>query len=712
MNLVKRCVLACALLALPAIGYAQEATLNGTVSDTTGGVLPGVTVTATLDATGNKFSSVTDTGGRFSIPVRVGVFGITFELSGFTSVTRSGIQVLLGQTVTVTAQMKPGGVTETVTVTGEAPLVTTGSSTLGGNVEPRQVAELPVQGRNFMALAMLAPGSKTLTESATTPDTDRGRTGDIRDFQINVDGQQVTRDLGTGDSPKYSQDMIAEFQYIANRFDATRGRSSGLLVNIVSKSGTNLFSGLARVNYRSDKFNSEEPVLKKKLPISNLQLSTAVGGPIVKDKLHFFANFEYERQPTETIWNTVYPKFNIALDGVADVKKGGARLDYQLSPSTRLMVKYNRTTNYSPFEPAADAQHPSSTNTNLEFNDEQYGRLTMVLSNRSVNEIEGGRAAYGIVQNSVVTWTNSWQAPNGVTNGGPRIRFKDFTFNENRNLPRHQTQWVYSVRDNFTTSFDAAGRHDIKTGAEFLYRKQIQANMRNATGEIDARGTATPADQMEQIFPVWNNADTWCLSCLSAVPGLVRTLTVGVGDFNNWVSSKKLGAWLQDDWQLSPRLTLNLGLRYDVAIDAFAQVNIAPWEIDREVQRLGRRLPAAHRIHLQAERQDGDSGRRRALQGGRRIRRHDAGEGQRPDRHHRGQQRRPGGFRVEPVQRQAAADLRSGHVALLQCQQREGMSLPITRRRDPGPQVHSPRPHVAGVDRHPAADRRHDRCRG
>jgi hypothetical protein len=578
MRVLRQCLLACAVLVLPAIGYAQEATLNGSVTDTTGGVLPGVTVTATLEATGNKFVSVTDAGGRFSIPVRVGGYAITCELSGFTSVTRSGIQVLLGQTVTVTVQMKPGGVSETVTVTGEAPLVTTGSSTLGGNVEPRQVAELPVQGRNFMALAMLAPGSKTLTETATTPDVDRGRSNDIRDFQINVDGQQVTRDLGTGDSPKYSQDMIAEFQYIANRFDATRGRSSGLLVNIVSKSGTNLFTGLVRANYRSDKFNAPEPVLKVKLPISNLQLSTAVGGPIIKDKLHFFGNFEYERQPTETIWNTVYPAFNVTMKGVADVKKGGGRLDYQLSPATRLMVKYNRTTNYSPFGPAADAQHPSSTNTNLEFNDEQYARLTNVISNRSVNEIEGGRAAYGIVQNSVVSWTNNWQAPNGVTNGGPRIRFKDFSFNENRNLPRHQTQWVYSVRDNFTTSFDWSGRHDIKTGAEFLYRKQIQANLRNASGEIDARGAATPAAQMQTIFPVWNNADTWCLSCLSAVPGLVRSYTVGVGDFNNWVSSKKLGAWLQDDWQVSRRLTLNLGVRYDVAIDAFAQVNIAPWE--------------------------------------------------------------------------------------------------------------------------------------
>src|SRR5207244_438433 len=120
--------------------------------------------------------------------------------------------------------------------------------------------------------------------------------------------------------------------------------------------------------------------------------------------------------------------------------------------------------------------------------------------------------------------------------------FVDFTFNQNRNLPRHQTQWVYNVRDNFTYSYDAAGRHDLKAGGEFLWRSQIQANLRNATGEIDARGGPTPAN-LETLFPDPFNVDTWNLTALSSI---TRTYTVGVGDFNNWVHSKKLGAWAQD----------------------------------------------------------------------------------------------------------------------------------------------------------------------
>jgi len=125
--------------------------------------------------------------------------------------------VLVGQTVTVSLQMAPGGVEETVTVTGETPLVNTTSSTLAGNVDPRQVAELPVAGRNFMALTLLAPGSRTTDQNAIQPLPDRGREGDVREFQINLDGQQVTRDLGAGRQPQYSQDMIAEFQFVEGR---------------------------------------------------------------------------------------------------------------------------------------------------------------------------------------------------------------------------------------------------------------------------------------------------------------------------------------------------------------------------------------------------------------------------------------------------------------------------------------------------------------
>src|SRR5262249_49951753 len=157
---LKRVVLITAFLTLiPVAGFAQEATLSGTITDSTGGVLPGVTITATHTATGNTFVAVTDEKGGYRIPVRVGAFKVQAELAGFGTVTRD-IDLLVGQTAVLNLQMSPSTVQESVTVTGEAPLVDTASSTLASNVDPRQMQDLPVNGRNWMDLTLLAPGSR------------------------------------------------------------------------------------------------------------------------------------------------------------------------------------------------------------------------------------------------------------------------------------------------------------------------------------------------------------------------------------------------------------------------------------------------------------------------------------------------------------------------------------------------------------------------
>jgi len=281
---------------------------------------------------------VTDERGIYRMPARVGAYEITADLQGFTKATRAGVQLLVGQTANVNLQMSPSTVQETVTVTAEAPLLNVTTSQLGGNVDPQQVQELPVAGRNWMALALLAPGSRTSSSNATSPLPDRNG-GEVREFQLNLDGQQISSELGAGNQPRFSQDSIAEFQFISNRFDATQGRSNGVQVNAITKSGTNRLSGLFRANFRDSKFNADDPVLKRRVPVSNQQYSTTVGGPIVKDKLHYFGNFEYERNPLTSIWNTPYPAFNITLSGLTTRKLAGMRLDYQLSQNSRLMGK-------------------------------------------------------------------------------------------------------------------------------------------------------------------------------------------------------------------------------------------------------------------------------------------------------------------------------------------------------------------------------------
>jgi len=177
----------CLAIVLPAAALAQEATISGTVTDATGAVLPGVTVLAVNVASGNQFEAVTDGRGVYRIPVRVGTYRVAAALPGFTRVERAGIQLLVGQTVTLNVQMAPSAIQETVTVTAEAPLIETTQSSVGGNIDPLQMSELPVQGREWMALALLAPGNRTTEigdEPVTAPREDNPA------FALNLDGQQ------------------------------------------------------------------------------------------------------------------------------------------------------------------------------------------------------------------------------------------------------------------------------------------------------------------------------------------------------------------------------------------------------------------------------------------------------------------------------------------------------------------------------------------
>ena len=570
VRVICRFVLLAALAAaIPATAAAQEATLTGTISDGTGAVLPGVTVTAVHEATGNRFVAVSDDRGTYRLALRVGGYVLTAELQGFTTVTRSGLQLLVGQTATIDLQMAVSSIQETVTVSADAPLLNVTSSSLGGNINPEQVQELPVQGRNWMALAMLAPGSRMTTDTATTPVPDLN-IGEQREFQLTLDGQQVSSERGFGGQPRYSQDSIAEFQYISNRFDATFGRSSGVQVRAITRSGTNAVSGSVRGNFRDSRFNARNPVLNRVVPIDNQQIAFTAGGPILRDRLHFFGHFEYEREPRVSVWNTPFPRFNVELEGNDSVKLGGGRLDYQLSTDLRLMGKVSHARKFQPFTPGGQ-NHPAETGSQADVNREYLGQLTHVISSRAVNEIKGGFTKYFFDQANLTTWSDHWHAasrsdshPQGVRTGSPRITFTGFTIAGNQFYPQDGVQTIWSVRDDFTFSYEARGRHDLKAGGELLRYRDYGHSCRRCMGVIDARGGPLPPD-IEALFPDAWNADTWNLAAISPI---VRTYDVGVGDFFTDDARPQIGMWLQDDWQYSDKLTLNVGIRYDLSVNA------------------------------------------------------------------------------------------------------------------------------------------------
>jgi hypothetical protein len=577
VGIFRRLLVIAAVLALPVVGYAQEAVITGTVTDTTGGVLPGVSVTAVHEASGNTFLAVTDARGRFRIGARVGTFHITLTLSGFTPVTQTGVTLLVGSTANLDLQMAVTGVEESVTVTGDAPLLNVTESSLGGNIDPNQMQELPVQGREWTSLTLLAPGNRT-TAMGAQPVQDRG---DVRDFHINMDGQQVTSQLGPGGQPRFSRDAIAEFQFISNRFDATQGRSAGVQVNAITHSGTNTLKGSVGGYFRDSDWNAKDPVLGVVLPGQDQQYSATLGGPILRDKLHFFGNYEYDRKPLTTIGLTAFPSFNVTLSGTETVKMGGLRLDYQFSPENRVMVKGGVSRFSSPFG-SLGSNHPAGTSWTTNYTNNVLAQYTRVLSNRAVNQLQVGYAGYGFDQANLTHWSNHWLAGEGITTGAPRITFTGFSIAGGQ-LPWYWKQAVYSVRDEFTYSYSAKGMHDLKAGGEFLRDMKVNQNCTNCSGVVDARNGPLPTN-IESLFPNPWNADTWNLAAISP---LVRTYTLSVGSRHDTDDRPTYAAWIQDDWRVTDRLTLNLGLRYDLQWNFNTNdAEILPWVVAGRRQNL------------------------------------------------------------------------------------------------------------------------------
>ena len=570
-----------AILAWPVAGYAQEATVSGTVTDSTGGVLPGVTVTATHTASGNTFIAVTDERGEFRLPVRTGAYRLSFELSGFAPVMRA-LELLVGQQAVLTLQMAPSTVQESVTVTGEAPLLDVTQSSLGGNIDPRQLQELPVNGRSWQDLALLAPGNRSNAVADAPVDRSTGGT-----FQLNIDGQQVTNMIilgGTFGNPKFSRDAIAEFEFIANRFDATQGRSTGVQVNAVTKSGTNTPTGSFASYFRDDKLNAANPVVGRVLPYSDQQMSVTFGGPIRKDRVHFFGNFEYEREPQTFTYNTPYPRFNFDQTGTRKEHTGGVRVDAQFSPKTRMTVRATTWKNLFPYGAGSGAlssstQTPASPIRTTRWMNEVLGTLTRVLGDRAVNELKVGYASYRWDFSSVVntSWPPGLQTPSAarVGYGSPQVLLRGLTIGQNNQFsPQIYHQDDYSVRDDLTYSYTMRGRHDLKVGGEYLYYPIWQFFCNLCFGNLEANIAARPAN-LEDLFPNLLDTTTWNLAALSPIAIRWRQ---GFGNFVFRTPRNVIGLWAQDDWAITRRLTLNLGVRYDLQLNIFVNdVEILPF---------------------------------------------------------------------------------------------------------------------------------------
>jgi len=430
--------------------FAQQATISGVVTDETKAMLPGVTITATNLATGTQLTAVADERGEFRLlNLQPGQYKVQAELSGFSTVIVPSIELLVGQNATMPFVMKVASLSETVTVSSEAPLVDVTSSQVAGNVNPRQMEELPLQGRNWLELSKLVKGI-TANEITTGP----GVSDDM--FQLNLDGQQVTQKISGGfGQPKFSRESIGEFQIVTNMFDITQGRSAGVQVQAISRAGTNRTQGSFYSYFRDTKLNSPDFLTGTVLPYQNQQIGGALGGPIVKDKLHYFGSYEYEREPGTTYSApAALPGQTFTVPYKNSQKSVLLRVDDQLSGSNRLTARASRWDWSNPFVLAAGG-HPSNASVQTKQATNILGTWSNVLSNTKVQEI---RIGYNNFQ-----WANQGLPEVGDTF---QYSFPGLTLGKPYNYP----QWLY--QDNFESRYDLSWHktsHDIKIGGEFIY---------------------------------------------------------------------------------------------------------------------------------------------------------------------------------------------------------------------------------------------------
>ena len=308
------------LAAVPSCAQVDTGSILGNVSDSSGARITGATVTLTNEGTNAELSETTgDDGGYKFTPVRIGNYKLTVTMQGFQTVTTHGVSVKVGENVVENFSLKPGAVSETVEVTSSAPILQSQDASVGQVVDSRSVNDLPLNGRNFTFLAQLAAGvntpqADTRGNAATGAFSANGNRPAQNNYLLDgVDNNSDTVDFlnGTNFVVLPPVDAVQEFKVETSGFSAQYGRSGAAVLNATIKSGTNEFHGAAWEFFRNDKLDAanffENAQNIKKGALRQNQFGVAAGGPIIKNKIFIFGDYEGFRRVQGTVFNGEVP---------------------------------------------------------------------------------------------------------------------------------------------------------------------------------------------------------------------------------------------------------------------------------------------------------------------------------------------------------------------------------------------------------------------
>ena len=625
---MRACAFALVLAGLlyPRLASAQfdSATVLGAVVDASGAVVPGATVTLRNADTGITATTVTDTQGNFQfLNVRIGTYSVRAELQGFSAAVADNIAVTVNARQRVDLTMKVGDIGETVQVTGAARLLESESSDRGQVIGREQIVNLPLNGRAYADLALLSPGVRksSISESRDGSFNVNGLRSSLNNFILDgVDNNSYgTSNQGFSNQVvQVSPDAVEEFKVQTNNFSAEFGRAGGAVINATFRSGTNQFRGTAWEFNRNTALNATgffKPSSGVKPTLSRNQFGGVFGGPLVRDKAFFFANYEGFRQVQRTVTFASIPTMaqrqgimgkpirnpltnEVYADGVVpqsvisafarDVLAGlpeptrpgvsnnfdslprrqdyndkfDIKVDQQFNTATSAFVRFShrKADNFEP--PPIPGETSSPSNAYVEVLNQQLATgVTRTLGLTSLLEVRVGLSRTKAGKTALGTGTPNMFDRYGITGLPTDTEFAGgltqqsvsgwTAWGRQSSNPQFQDPLVWDARINYSW---IRGRHTLKSGYEYQH---INTDIDDVHPKY---GADTYGGQFSR--PSGAAADAATFNLVDFLVG-ARSQYELVNPFVFHLRQRMHFGYVQDDWRVAPNLTFNLGLRYE-----------------------------------------------------------------------------------------------------------------------------------------------------
>ncbi len=537
-----------------------SSTLQGTVFDSSKAIVPNADILLTSPATGLKRTEKSGQDGTYRFnQLPADIYEVTIKAAGFSTERYPKVELQVAVTTELNVTLNAGAQTDLVTVDAVAPLLDTLKTDVSLAITPTEVQNLPLNGRDFANLAFLAPGAKPVnaydpTKARVAVFATSGSAG--RNVNVTVNGIDDKDNTVGGPVMQLPLEAVQEFNISTQRFSAANGRSEGAAISLITKSGTNQFHGALFLFDRDTVLNANDYFSKQggqpTSPYSRQQYGGSFGGPIIKDKLFAFFAIERQREQSNTVvTQSAYTNLVLAEPlGAQPVhniptpyndQRYNGRLDYRINQSESLSFTYNSQSNRGLNDQA------SSTN------DLTAGNFTtnqLILSSATLNSV--------ITPSVINSFTAGYQYWNNLIDSNtkvPLLTFPSASFGTNANVPQQSYQAKWQFRDDLSWN---KGKHSFRAGGDFV-------NLPKLGGFFSTPSTLN-VTFFDDPSTILGNLSKYPQGF--ATPGAVQSITASAG--NSYFASKNakmLGFFFQDDWKVSPRLSLNLGVRWDKDFD-------------------------------------------------------------------------------------------------------------------------------------------------